>query len=278
MDIFSNLQVIGECLLDKKRVTSFEKAISEVVKEGDIVLDCGTGSGILALFAAKAGASKVYAVEIAEDIAEFARKNVEASKYSSQIAVINTDAKNLKLSEKIDVVTAEMLDTCLVAEQQAQAMNRLLEIGIIDGDTRIVPFKLDCIVQGIEYDFDFYGFNMPFVIQARNFGATEHIKNKLSNSEVFKQIVFNSKIDTNVGEEIKLIIQRTGVLNAIKLTSKTYLSPSVAVGPTADMNMPVIIPLGPIKVEKEDNVSIYIQYKMGEGFENFSVQILEKSL
>jgi protein arginine N-methyltransferase 1 len=43
------------------------------------VLDVGTGSGILAIFAAKAGARKVYAVE-ATDMAKHARALVEANK------------------------------------------------------------------------------------------------------------------------------------------------------------------------------------------------------
>jgi protein arginine N-methyltransferase 1 len=40
-----------------------KKAIHEVVKEGDIVADIGTGSGILAFFAIPARARRVYAVE-----------------------------------------------------------------------------------------------------------------------------------------------------------------------------------------------------------------------
>lgn len=45
------------------------------------MLDVGAGSGVLAIFAAKAGAKRVYAVE-ATDMAKFARKVVQHNKVS----------------------------------------------------------------------------------------------------------------------------------------------------------------------------------------------------
>jgi predicted RNA methylase len=44
MDVFSNLMVIGECLLDVRRTQAFIRAINQIVKPGDIALDVGTGS------------------------------------------------------------------------------------------------------------------------------------------------------------------------------------------------------------------------------------------
>lgn len=46
-----------------------------------VVLDVGAGSGVLAIFAAKAGAKRVYAVE-ATDMAKFAREVVKHNKVS----------------------------------------------------------------------------------------------------------------------------------------------------------------------------------------------------
>ena len=40
---------------DKVRCESYQKAIHQVVKKGDIVVDIGTGSGLLAFFAIQAG-------------------------------------------------------------------------------------------------------------------------------------------------------------------------------------------------------------------------------
>lgn len=45
------------------------------VKEGDIVVDAGCGSGVLSIIAAKLGASKVYGVDAAHDTVEIASEN-----------------------------------------------------------------------------------------------------------------------------------------------------------------------------------------------------------
>ena len=46
-------------LADLDRVNAFRAALSEAVHPGDVVLDIGTGTGLLALFAIQFGASRV---------------------------------------------------------------------------------------------------------------------------------------------------------------------------------------------------------------------------
>lgn len=67
-------------LEDHKRTGAYFNAVMNNRRqfEGKVVLDVGTGSGILAIFAAKAGAKKVYAVE-ATGMAKFARSVVESN-------------------------------------------------------------------------------------------------------------------------------------------------------------------------------------------------------
>jgi type I protein arginine methyltransferase len=71
-------------LEDVKRTGAYYNAVLQNRRqfEGKVVLDVGTGSGILAIFAAKAGAKKVYAVE-ATSMAKHARRLVEANGVSS---------------------------------------------------------------------------------------------------------------------------------------------------------------------------------------------------
>ena len=71
---------------DKVRTASYAKFIlsnPEVFKDA-VVMDVGCGTGILSLFAAKAGAKRVFAVD-ASDIAEKAEKIVKANELTDVI-------------------------------------------------------------------------------------------------------------------------------------------------------------------------------------------------
>ena len=72
-----------DMLEDHKRTGAYYQAVMQNRRqfEGKVVLDVGTGSGILAIFAAKAGARKVYAVE-ATPMAKFAQSLVEHNEVS----------------------------------------------------------------------------------------------------------------------------------------------------------------------------------------------------
>lgn len=84
-----------------------------------VVLDCGCGSGILSLFAAQAGAKKVYAVE-ASSMANYARKLIKANKFESVIEVIESTIEDLELPERVDTIISEPLGIFLLNERMLE--------------------------------------------------------------------------------------------------------------------------------------------------------------
>src|SRR5688500_8629330 len=98
-ETFSSIDFVGQCLLDQERTSAFKKAIGISIKPGDKVLDCGTGSGILAIFAAQAGAKKVLSFEYDPYIAEVARKNIKQNNLTDKIEVMDGDIRSHEFPE-----------------------------------------------------------------------------------------------------------------------------------------------------------------------------------
>lgn len=68
------------------------------IKRGDCGVDLGTGTGIIPIIlAAKSQASKIYGVEIQEEVSEMAKRSVIMNELESRIDIINDDIKNRKL-------------------------------------------------------------------------------------------------------------------------------------------------------------------------------------
>lgn len=79
------------------------------------MLDLGTGSGALALLAAKAGA-EVVAVEAHPALCQVARSNAAASGLSHLVTVVNADVASLQLGHEVphagvNIVVFDLFDS-----------------------------------------------------------------------------------------------------------------------------------------------------------------------
>ncbi|KAK9805341.1 hypothetical protein WJX73_003869 [Symbiochloris irregularis] len=112
-----------DMLEDHKRTGAYYQAVMQNRRqfEGKVVLDVGTGSGILAIFAAKAGARKVYAVE-ATSMAAFAAKLIEANQLSDRIKVIQGTMESVQLPEKVDIIISEWMGYFLLRESMLDSV------------------------------------------------------------------------------------------------------------------------------------------------------------
>ena len=106
--MYAEFEVHRSMICDRVRTGAFRRAIDSVVRPGDIVLDVGAGSGILSVFAARAGAARVYAVE-RTSAAVLARELAAANGVAEIVQVIHGDVMDVELPERVDVIVSEWL-------------------------------------------------------------------------------------------------------------------------------------------------------------------------
>jgi protein arginine N-methyltransferase 1 len=83
---------------------------------GKVVLDVGCGTGILSIFAAKAGAKHVYGVDMSA-IAEQAKQIVADNGFAERITVIRGKVEEIELPvEKVDIIISEWMGYFLLYE------------------------------------------------------------------------------------------------------------------------------------------------------------------
>jgi len=111
---------------DAVRNNAYDQALRQVVTGDTTVLDIGTGSGLLALQAARAGAKQVFTCEMEPIIADMAEKIIMRNGYSQVIKVIRGDSVQLEIPrdipERADILVTETFGAWLPAEGALQTI------------------------------------------------------------------------------------------------------------------------------------------------------------
>lgn len=133
---FDAAEVHIRMLNDEQRTRAYSDALNAVVTEHSVVVDVGTGTGILAALAARAGARKVYAIERSSNLAKFASDFFEKNGLSEKITVLEGVASQVEIPEKADVMVTEtigndpldegLMDICFDAKKRFLKSNGIL--------------------------------------------------------------------------------------------------------------------------------------------------------
>ena len=113
--------------------------------EGKRVLDMGSGTGVLAIVAAKLGASDVLAVEIDDMAEESVRENIELNGVTEKIESICGDARAIE-GREFDIVLANINRNILLADMEAYVATmpnggKLVMSGFLAEDVEILKEK-----------------------------------------------------------------------------------------------------------------------------------------
>jgi len=189
-------------LADRVRLEAYRSAIFEVVKKGDVVVDLGTGSGILALFAARAGAKRVYAIE-QDDIIEQAKQVARSNHLKEKIVFVKGQSDKVSLPEKADVVLSELIGSLGFEENlyflQLHARDRFLRPGgrMIPGwmELFFLPVESNNIWQDTAglWDGDFHGFD--FSLAREDSVNRRYVLNCSSGSQGLARPVMLTRLD-----------------------------------------------------------------------------------
>jgi protein arginine N-methyltransferase 1 len=127
-------------LADAPRLDAFDAALRALVRPGDVVLDLASGTGILGLLACRAGARRVYAIEMGS-IAELARDIARANGFGDRFVAIQEVSTRATLPERVDLVVMDGAGRFGfdggVVETLSDARRRFLKT-----DGRIIPHAI----------------------------------------------------------------------------------------------------------------------------------------
>lgn len=153
---YSNTSIHYDMLRDTVRTQAYRDSMQKCPElfKGKVVLDLGCGTGILSMFAARAGAKKVFGVEMAS-IYKQAREIVRENGLQDVIEIINGRIEEIELPvPEVDIIISEwmgylllyesMFDSVIFARDKYLAKNGML-----------FPNEAKMYAAGVFDDYDF---------------------------------------------------------------------------------------------------------------------------
>jgi len=117
-DSYAHFGIHEEMLKDEVRTLTYRNSMYENkhLFKDKVVLDVGCGTGILCMFAKKAGAKHVYGIDMSS-IIDHAKVIVKNNNLEDGITLIKGKVEEVKLPvEKVDIIISEWMGYCLLYE------------------------------------------------------------------------------------------------------------------------------------------------------------------
>jgi len=102
-----SLEDYGGMIADTHRIGAYAKAIAAAVRPGDVVAEIGCGPGVFSLFACRAGAKRVYAID-KDPIVGLSRQLAAANGFANQMQCLQHDSRSVELPERVNVIVSDI--------------------------------------------------------------------------------------------------------------------------------------------------------------------------
>jgi len=243
-----SLSAYGSMIKDRIRTDAYAQALRQTIKPGAVVLDIGTGSGILALLACRFGARKVYAIE-PDDIIEVAREIARANGYADRIEFIQDRSTRVTLPERADIVVSDLRGLLPLFQQSVASLldvrRRLLAPGGAMIPQRDTLWAATVEAPGVYRDLrnpwedNSYGFDMRAArVRAMNsFSKSSRIASAslLTAPESWATLDYRVLESVNACGEVKTIAVRSGVAHGWAVWFDTVFADGIGFSNAPDL-------------------------------------------
>ena len=197
-------------LLDDDRNSKYQQAIEKEVKKlpaDALVLDIGTGTGLLASFAARAGASRVVGCEANAPIARVGNQCIKRNRLEDKVRivrahstdlVIGSDEETCHMAEKASLLVSEILDCGLLGEAVLPVLKHARQHLLKEGGV-VIPARAR--VKGVLVELTSGAGNAVVTRPPTCVGPPDPINGEGS---IKAGLAFNKFIRTNTWEQIRL--------------------------------------------------------------------------
>ncbi|MBK8022508.1 MAG: 50S ribosomal protein L11 methyltransferase [Chloroflexi bacterium] len=134
-----SLNQYGHMIRDSVRMQAYTEALRRAVRPGDVVVDMGAGTGILALMACQFGARHVYAIET-NPLILTGRDMASANGFADRITFIRSMVQQAELPEKVDLVMGDLRGRLPISEVITSAFG-YARAHFMKPDARFLPQK-----------------------------------------------------------------------------------------------------------------------------------------
>ena len=145
---YGDIELQRRMVADRARTSAFAEAIREVVEAGDVVLDVGCGTGVLAMLAARAGAGRVVAVD-QSGIVQSAANLVKHNGLADQVEVLRGPVAELELDARVDVLVSEWLGNFALVEDMWADVATVRD-RVLAPDGRMLPERVDLYLAPVD--------------------------------------------------------------------------------------------------------------------------------